>query len=171
MHRPTPRQLVPSLRVSTTGGDMWDLAEQRPASFTMIVVYRGLHCPICKAQLRDLDTRLDDFAARGVDVIALSTDTRERAEKVQQQWGLTKLMVGYGLTIAAAREWGLYVSHAIREDEPSEFAEPGIFLVRPDGTLYCASINTMPFARPSFKDILGALDYVTKNNYPARGEA
>lgn len=171
MHRPTPRQPVPPLRVSTTTGDVWDLAEQRPAGFTMIVVYRGLHCPICKTQLRDLDARLDDFAAQGVEVIALSTDTRERAEKAQRQWGLKKLIVGYELSIAAAREWGLYVSHAIKEGEPAEFAEPGIFLVKPDGTLYCASINTMPFARPSFQDILGALDFVTRNNYPARGEA
>jgi hypothetical protein len=28
----------------------------------------------------------------------------------------------------------------------------------------------MPFARPHFADILAAIDYVLKNNYPARGE-
>lgn len=137
----------------------------------MIVVYRGLHCPICKTYLRDLDARMDDFAARGVDVIAVSTDTGERAEKAQQQWELKRLPVGYGLSIASAREWGLYVSRGIKETEPAEFAEPGIFLVKPDGTLYCASFNTMPFARPSFQDIVTAVDFVTKNNYPARGEA
>ena len=171
MHRPTPRRPVPALRVSTTTGDLWDLAGRRPAGFSMIVVYRGLHCPICKTYLRDLDARMDDFAARGVDVIAVSTDTNERAEKAQQQWELKKLPVAYGLSIASAREWGLYVSRGIKETEPVEFAEPGIFLVKPDGTLYCASFNTMPYARPSFQDILGAVDFVTKNNYPARGEA
>lgn len=171
MGRPIPRQLMPALRVPTTTGEMWDLAERRPASFVMIVVYRGLHCPICKAYLRDLDARLDDFAARGVDVVAVSSDTRERAEAARRQWEIKKLTIGHGLSIAAAREWGLYVSRAIKDTEPAEFAEPGIFLVKPNRTLYCASINTMPFARPSFQELLGAVDYVTRNNYPARGEA
>jgi len=43
--------------------------------------------------------------------------------------------------------------------------------VRPDGTLYAASVQTMPFARPSFKELAGALDFVIKEDYPARGEA
>lgn len=42
--------------------------------------------------------------------------------------------------------------------------------VRPDGTLYWGSTQTMPFARPHFDEILGALDFVAKNDYPARGE-
>ena len=28
----------------------------------------------------------------------------------------------------------------------------------------------MPFARPHFDEILGAIDFVVKNEYPARGE-
>src|SRR5262249_62025948 len=48
--------------------------------------------------------------------------------------------------------------------------EPGLFLVRPDRTLYFASVQTMPVARPHFTDILAALDFVTAKNYPARGE-
>lgn len=171
MTRLTPRHPVPPLSVSTTSGENWDLADRRPAQFTMVVVYRGLHCPICKTYLRDLEGRLEDFAARGVDVIALSSDTRERAEAAKQQWGLAKLTVGYGFAIAAAREWGLYISRGIKDSEPAEFVEPGVFLVRPNRTLYCASINTMPFARPSFQDVLNAVEFVTKNDYPARGEA
>ena len=55
--------------------------------------------------------------------------------------------------------------------EPAEFAEPGLFLVRPDGTLYAGSIQTIPFARAHFADVLAAVDFVIKNNYPLRGEA
>ena len=48
----------------------------------------------------------------------------------------------------------------------------GVFLIRPDQTLYAASIQTVPFARPHFDEILGAVQYVSKNNYPAaRGTA
>jgi hypothetical protein len=106
-----------------------------------------------------------------VDVIALSSDSRERAEKTRAEWHLDNLTLGYGLPIEEARQWGLYVSKAIKESEPPEFAEPGLFIIRPDRSLYCASINTMPFARPHIGDILNAIDFVVKNNYPARGEA
>ena len=55
-------------------------------------------------------------------------------------------------------------------EEPAHFSEPALYLIRPNGTLYFGSAQTMPFARPHFADILTAIDYVLKNNYPARGE-
>nr|NIR90840.1 AhpC/TSA family protein [Gammaproteobacteria bacterium]NIU06316.1 AhpC/TSA family protein [Gammaproteobacteria bacterium]NIV52881.1 AhpC/TSA family protein [Gammaproteobacteria bacterium]NIX87589.1 AhpC/TSA family protein [Gammaproteobacteria bacterium] len=55
-------------------------------------------------------------------------------------------------------------------EEPALFSEPALYLVRPDGTLYFGTVQTMPFARPRFADILQALDFVIKNDYPARGE-
>ena len=70
-----------------------------------------------------------------------------------------------------ARELGLYISSSIKNDEPPEFAEPGLFLIRPDRTLYCASIQTMPFARPAFSDVLRAVSFVIEKDYPARGAA
>ena len=42
--------------------------------------------------------------------------------------------------------------------------------MRPDGTLYFGSVQTMPFTRPHFSDLLTAIDFVVKNKYPARGE-
>jgi len=35
---------------------------------------------------------------------------------------LTELAVGYGLPIAKAREWGLFISKAIKEGEPASEA-------------------------------------------------
>lgn len=166
-----PRTKVPSLNRPTLAGTGFDLAAQHPRSFTMIVFYRGLHCPICKTYLRDLDRRLDEFAKRGVEVVAISSDTRERAEQSKKEWGLERLSLAYDLTIEEARRWGLYISAGIKEGEPPLFAEPGLFLIRPDGTLYAASIQTMPFARPSFADVLAALDFIAQKNYPPRGEA
>ena len=55
-------------------------------------------------------------------------------------------------------------------EEPALFSEPGLFLVRPDGTLYWSAVQTMPFSRPHFADVLTALDFVIDKNYPARGE-
>lgn len=166
-----PQTRVPKLNVPLVDGRQWNLHEQNPEHFTLIVFYRGLHCPICKGYLKDLQSRIGDFRAKGVEPIAISGDTQERAEQTVKEWGIDALPLGYGLSLDSAREWGLFISSGIKPGEPERFSEPGLFLVRPDGTLYAASVQTMPFARPAFKDLEAALDFVIKEDYPARGEA
>jgi hypothetical protein len=105
----------------------------------------------------------------------LSSDDAERANQAKEEWELNELKMGYGLTLEKAQEWGLYISSGRGKtsagiEEPSLFVEPGIFLVRPDQTLYFATVQSMPFARPSFGDILKAIDFVVAKDYPARGE-
>jgi peroxiredoxin len=171
-----PRTQTPALAVETVDGDTWKLEDQKPENFTMIVAYRGLHCPICRNYLSDLNRNAEEFAKRGVKTLVVSTDDRERAEEAKREWKLDNCTVGYGLGIDTAREWGLYVSTgrgktSIGVEEPEKFNEPGVFLVRPDGTLYAALYATMPFARPHFKEILSAVDTIVAKDYPARGEA
>ncbi len=170
MTRLLPRQPVPSLEVPTVNGGLWSLAGQTPENFTLIVFYRGLHCPICKPYLRDLNRRVGDFKERGVGAIAISCDGEDRARVSKEEWGLSPLVVGYDLPIDSARQWGLFLSSGISDKEPAQFCEPGLFVVRPDGTLYASVVNTMPFARPSFEEVQQGLDFVIPNKYPARGE-
>jgi peroxiredoxin len=170
-----PRRPVPELVVETVGGPIWHLDRQRPDRFTLIVFYRGLHCPRCGNYLKELDSKLGKFAARGVGAIAISSDVAERATAARQRWALQDLALGYGLDLDTARRWGLYISSTRGKtsagiEESQLFNEPALFLVRPDGTLYFASVQTMPFARPHFDDVLSALDFVIANDYPARGE-
>lgn len=170
-----PRQPVPELAVETLDSGSWRLADQRPERFTMIAFYRGLHCPICSKYLGDLERHLEKLEERGTGVIAISSDGEERARQSKRDWELNKLTIGYGLSLDKAREWGLFISAGIGTssvgiEEPPLFSEPGLFLVRNDGTLYFSSVQTMPFARPRFADIVAALDVVIGRNYPARGE-
>ena len=74
----TPRKPVPGLEVPTLAGATWNLAERKPGNSTMIVFYRGLHCPICSNYMRDLDRKLGDFEALGVDD---ETRYRERSRQ------------------------------------------------------------------------------------------
>ncbi len=171
-----PRQPVPALEFDTLSGGRWSLAAQAPQHFTMVVFYRGLHCPICRRYLTELNGMIGEFDKRGVATVVTSTDSKERAAETSEKWGLPNLAVGYGVSIDKAREWGLYVSTSrgmtsAGVEEPPLFAEPGLFLVRPDRTLYWASISTMPFARPHFPEIAQAIDFAVSKNYPARGEA
>ena len=170
-----PRQHVPALKVPLAGGGQFDLAAEKPQNFTMVVFYRGLHCPICKTYLRDLDSKLAEFDKRGVTVVAISSDDAERGAKTKQDWGLNTLRLGYGLDLKTARSWGLFISAGRGKtsagiEEPALFSEPGLFLVRPNGELYFSTVQSMPFSRPHFADILTAVEFVVSKNYPGRGE-
>ncbi len=170
-----PRQAVPELVVETVAGGTFDLAADNPEFATLVVFYRGLHCPICATYLKELERLTPEFEQRGVKTVALSSDTEDKARQMAEKVGAKALRFGYGLALSKAKEWGLFISTSrgatsIGIDEPTLFSEPGIFLVRPDNTLYFSAIQTMPFSRPHFQEMVGALDFVQKNDYPARGE-
>lgn len=168
LSRLEPSRPVPPLRVKTVGGPCWRLCDQKPKHFTLIQFYRGLHCRLCEAQLREFEARYDDFCKLGVRVLAVSTDDHERAERAVAEWGLDKLTVCWGLSLEQAKLWGLYISDGRGVSnrgvtEPERFVEPALFLVRPDGTLYGGIVQTMPMARPRIDDLLdGIRDVVVR---------
>lgn len=170
-----PRYPVPALNVRLTTGERFVLGATPGERFDLIVFYRGLHCPICAKYLLELERLAPEFAKRGVQVVAVSSDDEERAIAMAKKVGAETLRFGYGLSLKAARQWGLYISASrgktsIGIEEPALFSEPGVFIVRPDGTLYYGAVQTMPFARPQFQDLLGAIDFAIAHDYPARGE-
>lgn len=165
-----PRRRVPELELDLLDGQTWRLSESRPLHFTLLIFYRGLHCPFCAAYLGYLGKRYQEFRETGVEVVVASCDSSERAQKARELWELGDLPVGYGLVPAIAREWGLYVSEGIPDlDEPPLFFEPGLFLINPDGTLYANSVQSMPFARPQLYELLEGIRFIVDKDYPARG--
>ena len=167
-----PREKVPELILNLINGESWNIGEVEKADYlTLLVFYRGYHCPVCKSYVPQLNKLVGQFNELGVQVIAASSDSKEKAEKTVQEWDLDKLRVAYGLPIEKAREWGLFISHAIKEEEPETFSEPGLFLIKPDKILYAAAIQTMPFTRPNLQELLQTLQYIKQKEYPARGEA
>lgn len=137
----------------------------------MLVVYRGAHCPLCKRYLNELHELRSDFQQAGVSVSALSSDPAERAEKLVAENGW-EFPVGYGLTPDEMRELGLFVSDPRSPEETDRpFAEPGVFVLNPQGQLQIVDISNAPFARPDLKALLQGIIFVAKNDYPVRGTA
>ncbi|MEO7335528.1 MAG: peroxiredoxin-like family protein [Caldimonas sp.] len=170
-----PRQPVPALQVPTLAHGTFTLGDDAAQNFTLVVFYRGLHCPICLKYLLELGRLQAEFEKRGVKVVAISSDLRDRAQAMADKLSAPGLRIGHDLGLAKAREWGLYVSTSrgttsIGIEEPALFSEPGVFIVRPDETLFYGAVQTMPFARPHFDELLAALDFALARNYPARGE-
>lgn len=171
-----PRKPVPELSLPLVGGGRWELPDPAPEAFTLALFYRGLHCPICGDQLKDFAESLGAFDRLGVRVTAVSTDDAERAAEAKRRWDLDGLRVAHGLGVEEARRWGLYIStHRGRTsmgvDEPEKFSEPGLFLIRPDNTLYAAYIQSTPFVRPKAADLVRAVERIREKDYPARGQA
>ena len=68
-----------------------------------------------------------------------------------------------------AREWGLFISSSIKEAESDIFAEPGLFWVTAEGTIYLVDVANMPFARPDLEILIPKAGFASANGYPARG--
>ena len=162
----------------TAGGSRWALAREKPEKLSLLAFYRGIFCPLCRLWLADLDRLVPEFEKRGVSVIALSCDRKDGAEKALTDWGLKNLRVGYRLDVEDARRAGLYISEGrglnpgTGMQEPMLFAEPALLLVRPEGELYAAWIQSTPHARVHIAEILTAVDNYTARDLPEpRGSA
>lgn len=171
MERIKPGQKFPQLSFASLHDQPKNLSDFLTQSFLLLVVYRGVQCSYCKKQMQELDALHHEFDQRDVQVLAMSMDTQEKAQQAKLEWELEKLQIAYGLDIDAARNCGLYISEATKDNQMPRFSEPGIFLIQPDQTLYAAWIASFPFARPSLTEIIRAIDFIQNSNVPPRGAA
>ena len=176
--RVIPGDTMPAIDARLASGGRWALASEKAEKLALLAFYRGIFCPICRNWVADLDRLVPEFEKRGVSVIALSCDAKESAEKSVADWGFKNLRVGYKLSVDDARKAGLYISEgrglnpATGLKEPMLFAEPALLLVKPEGELYAAWIQSVLYARVHIAEILTAVDnFVAKNIPPPRGSA
>jgi peroxiredoxin len=179
--RVIPGDTMPAIDARLAGGagdGRWALAQEKPAKLSLLAFYRGIFCPVCRVWLGELDRLVPEFEKRGVSVIALSCDGQEGAEQAVSEWGLKKLRVGFELDVEDARRAGLYISEgrgvnpATGLKEPMLFAEPALLLVRPEGELYAAWIQSTPYARVHMAEVLTAVDNFVSRKLPEpRGSA
>lgn len=165
----TPKSKVPNIELPLVSGGTFNMAEASPEKFQIIVAYRGYHCPKCEMQLKALDKKVESFRADGHEIVAISMDSEERAKKALKEWGIEDLPIAHSLELMDAKTLGLFISDSISDKEPHLFSEPGVFVVRPDGTLYSEHIQNTPFGRPDIGDLVEGLNFAAENDYPTRG--
>jgi hypothetical protein len=70
------------------------------------------------------------------------------------------------------RKLGLYISSPRTPPETDRpFAEPGLFLLNPEGKAQIIDISNAPFARPDLAEILRGIKLIKERNMPIRGTA
>lgn len=158
---------IPVIIVPAADGGRLDLGQTK--GWTLIVVYRGKHCPLCRSYMKQLNDLFDEFWNSDVAVLAVSADTKEKAEAQQheERW---KFPVGYDLSIEQMRALGLYISTPRSPQEADRaFPEPGLFVVNPSGDLQIIDISNAPFARPDLQSVLNGVRFIQQKQYPIRG--
>jgi hypothetical protein len=126
--------------------DKLGLAER----FDLLVFHRGLHCSLCAKYRIELERLMPGFASRGVNVLAIRSDTKELGQEMARK-GTININININintsgvrsapsLSLKSAREWGLFTSAprgktSIGIEEPALFSEPAVDLLRPDSTL------------------------------------
>ncbi|MEM0514678.1 redoxin domain-containing protein [Pseudoalteromonas sp. YIC-827] len=141
------------------------------ADWQLVVVYRGRHCPLCTRYLNNLEQFKDELLNTGVDIIAVSGDS-----KAQLQDHLVQLDVSfplaYGLTLEQMEELGVYISDPRSPQETDHsFAEPALFVINAEGKIQVVDISNNPFVRPELSALVSGLKWIRdpQNNYPIRG--
>lgn len=138
-------------------------------NWTMLVVYRGKHCPRCKKYLNILNEMLDQWTDAGFDVAVVSSDSQEKAAQDQSDFGWD-FDLAYGLSESQMNTLGLYVTEPLSASETERpFAEPGTFVIRPDGSLLLVALSNGPSARPELTELLDGMIFTKKNDRPPRG--
>ncbi len=157
---------MPQITLDTLDGQSANLGGP---GWKSVIVYRGAHCPLCKQFLSTLEELRADYTELGVELIAVSADSAERAQSFIEESGFTA-PVAVGLTVAHMRQLGVYISDPRSPEEaPAPFAEPALFVVNPEGIVQVMEKCNAPFVRPDMKGLLGGLEFVMKNDYPIRG--
>jgi peroxiredoxin len=138
-------------------------------NWTLLVVYRGKHCPRCKKYLNILDAMRAQWADAGFDIAVVSADTEAKAAADQAEFGW-QFDLGYDLSESQMATLGLYVTEPLSPNETDRrFAEPGTFVIRPDGSLLLIAISNGPSARPELAELLDGMIFTKDNDRPPRG--
>ena len=161
---------LPAITLPLVGGGSATLGKpKKRGNWSLVFVYRGLHCPICNQYLTRLESLKKNFFAQGAEVLAVSGDPEHKAVSMVDTNGLT-FPVAYGLSIAQMEELGLYISHPRSPQETDRpFSEPGMFAVNTEGKVQLIDISNTPFNRADLGELVETVEWIRANNYPIRG--
>ena len=151
------------------GGEITLGHTTNPNTWQVVIVYRGLHCPLCNKYLKRLEELRDAFTNANAELIAISGDPLEKAQTIVTNNKL-QFPVAYGLSIEQMRQLGLYISDPRSPEETDRpFAEPATFALNSDGQLHLIEISNTPFNRADLAELLDTVEWIQENDYPIRG--
>ncbi|MFI3256615.1 MAG: redoxin domain-containing protein [Psittacicella sp.] len=172
MKKIVPGSKFPDILVKTLDDRAVNLKDAQDNNWKLVVIYRGQHCPKCTQYLNALEVLKDSFISSGIEIIAVSADSKEQLESAMKEKYKISFPIAYGLSIDNMKALGVYMSYPRSPKESDHiFSEPAIFVINSEGNVQIIDISNIPFARPDFSDLLNGINFIRdpKQNYPIRG--
>ncbi|OCQ23511.1 thioredoxin peroxidase [Pseudoalteromonas luteoviolacea] len=167
-----PGTKFPEFTLPLLNGEMRTLGKpHNGCDWQLVLIYRGRHCPLCTKYMNQLQILKDDFKKIGVDIIAVSGDSKAQLEAHLEQL-TADYAIAYGLSLEQMKAYGLYISDPRSEQETDHpFSEPGLFVINAQGNIQVVDISNNPFVRPELDALRSGLAWIRNpdNNYPIRG--
>ena len=124
--------------------------------WVLLVFYRGYWCPHCNSDLRALQNHLEEFSARGVHVVAVSTDPMAVTRKHTRERGFTFTFLADPNAEVVRKYALLREGEGLRRDD---VARPVRFLIDSSGIIrWMSADDDHSSARLEPEEILAALD-------------
>jgi len=176
-----PGTRFPEIILPLAGGGHTEIGTpSSPENWKLVVIYRGVHCPLCTRYLETLEGHLAGFAQANTEVIAVSADSETKASAYASKHGFS-FPVASELTLIHMRQLGLYVSlPAVPGETDGPFAEPALFVLDTQGIVHVVEITNAPFVRPDLELLCRSVGYMQLSgdqrhdgyggpHYPIRG--
>ena len=126
LNRLKPGTTPPELNVKSTQGlvKLSDYADKN----VILVFYQGYFCGVCGAQLEDLQANLSQFEAANTQIIGISADSMEKAEKTAGERGIT-------FPLVPDPEHTIIEAYGIANRHKGGIAWPSVYIIKSDGTV------------------------------------
>lgn len=155
-----PGTAFPALKLPLADGQ--EIALGSPG-WRAVFVIRGAHCGICRQYLNQIESYRADWEGKGVEVIVASADEPIKADAFAKEAGYKGTVAG-GLDVPSMTKLGLWMTGP--ESSPLDYvhAEPGFFLIDPDGNVAVTDISNLATMRPDLKWLAMGITYITDGN-------
>jgi len=163
-----PADKFPEITFNLISGSTRKLSDDI-GKWIMLIVYRGDHCPRCKQYMQRLHELQDGYAERGVDILITSMDPENIVKRTitENDWTLP---IAHSLSAADAQTLSLYLTpHTADSELEGVYAEPGLFLINPEGEIQVIATSNSPSVRPDLAVVLDGIIGTQERNLPIRG--
>lgn len=139
-------------------------------TWMVLIVYRGDHCPRCKTYVARLHELAGGYAERGVELRLATMDPEAVVRRTMDENKWT-LPVAHSMSVEECQQLSLYLTdhEAGSELEGTPYAEPGLYLINPEGLTQVIATSNSPSVRPDLEVVLDGIIGTQDRNLPIRG--
>ncbi len=154
-------QTFPTMTVAKVGGGTIHLPGDLAGSWSVVLIYRGAWCPLCREQLEEYEARRAELDGLGVKFVAFSVDDEATTSKLAADLHLSFPM-GFG---ADADQVVATLGAAVNA-EP-HYVQPTDFILTPDGSVVNAMYSTNAMGRITAGEVIRMVSFINSQNKAA----